>query len=170
VRRSVSSGIHDDGGVLMANLAKGDPAPDFALPDHDGTPVSLGQFASRRVVVYFYPKDDTTGCTKEACQFNDLLAEFSKADVDILGISPDDADSHQAFRDKYSLNVRLLTDNDHAVMENYGAWGERVRDGKTSLGVLRSTFLVGPDGVLESVWYNVNPDGHPAEVLAALAE
>jgi thioredoxin-dependent peroxiredoxin len=154
----------------MANLASGDEAPAFALPDHDGAPVSLEDFASRRVVVYFYPKDDTTGCTKEACQFNDLLGDFAKLDVDILGISPDDADSHQAFRGKYGLNVRLLTDTDHGVMERYGAWGERVRDGQTTYGVLRSTFLVGPGGTIEQAWYQVNPDGHPAEVLAALGE
>jgi peroxiredoxin Q/BCP len=153
----------------MADLAVGDTAPEFSLPDHDGTTVSLSDFAGRRVVVYFYPRDDTPGCTREACQFNDLLSDFSESGVDILGISPDDAASHQAFREKYSLNVRLLTDVGHATLEAYGAWGERVRDGKTTMGVLRSTFLVGPDGVLEAVWYNVVPDGHPAEVLAALA-
>jgi len=154
----------------MANLAQGDKAPEFALPDQDGQAVSLADFAGRRVVVYFYPRDDTPGCTKEACQFNDLLADFSKAEVDILGISADDAESHQAFREKYGLNVRLLTDGDRSIMEGYGAWGERVRDGQTSIGVIRSTFLVGPDGEIESAWYNVNPDGHPAEVLAALAK
>jgi thioredoxin-dependent peroxiredoxin len=153
----------------MATLAEGDRAPDFALADHDGTPVSLADFAGRRVVVYFYPRDDTPGCTKEACQFNDLLADFSRSGIDVVGISADDAASHQAFREKYGLNVRLLTDADHATMEDYGAWGERVRDGQTTIGVIRSTFVVGPDGAIDSAWYNVNPDGHPAEVLAALA-
>lgn len=152
----------------MATLEHDDKAPDFTLADHDGNPVSLGDFAGRKVVVYFYPKDDTPGCTREACQFNDLLAEFAKADADILGISADDAASHQAFREKYGLNVRLLTDNDHAVMQAYGAWGERTRDGQTTMGVIRSTFLVGADGEIDSAWYNVTPDGHPAEVLAAL--
>jgi thioredoxin-dependent peroxiredoxin len=153
----------------MANLAAGDVAPNFALPDQDGATVSLNDFTGRRVVVYFYPRDDTPGCTKEACQFNDLLADFERSGADILGISADDAASHQAFRDKYALNVRLLTDTDRSTMESYGAWGERTRDGQTSMGVIRSTFLVGPDGKIESAWYNVNPDGHPAEVLAALA-
>jgi peroxiredoxin Q/BCP len=153
----------------MANLAAGDVAPNFALPDQDGATVSLNDFMGRRVVVYFYPRDDTPGCTKEACQFNDLLADFERSGADILGISADDAASHQAFRDKYALNVRLLTDTDRSTMESYGAWGERTRDGQTSMGVIRSTFLVGPDGKIESAWYNVNPDGHPAEVLAALA-
>lgn len=152
----------------MPNLVAGDKAPSFALPDQDGEAVSLDGYTGKRVVVYFYPKDDTTGCTKEACQFTDLFADFSKAGVDVLGISADDAESHQAFRAKYGLKVRLLTDADRSTMENYGAWGERVRDGQTSLGVIRSTFLIGPDGDVESAWYNVTPDGHAAEVLEAL--
>ena len=153
----------------MATLTAGDAAPGFTLHDQDGASVSLGDYAGRKVVVYFYPKDDTPGCTKEACQFNDLLNEFSKIDVDIVGISADDASSHLAFREKYGLNVRLLSDPDHDAMNAYGAWGERTRDGKVTIGVIRSTFLVGPDGLIENAWYNVNPDGHPAEILAALA-
>jgi peroxiredoxin Q/BCP len=121
------------------------------------------------VVVYFYPKDDTPGCTLEACQFNDLLSDFSNSSVDVLGISADDADSHQAFRAKFGLNVSLLSDPDRSVMEAYGAWGERVRNGETSVGVIRSTFIVGPDSEILSTWYNVTPDGHPLEVRAALA-
>lgn len=153
----------------MAKLDAGNQAPDFTLPDQDGAATSLSDFAGRRVVVYFYPKDDTPGCTAEACQFNDLLADFSKSDVDVVGISADDEVSHQAFREKYGLNVRLLSDPDHRVMEAYGAWGERIRDGQTTVGVIRSTFVIGSDGKVSSVWYNVIPDGHPAEVRAVLA-
>lgn len=153
----------------MTTLNRGDQAPEFVLPDQDGVDCSLGELKGRRFVVYFYPRDDTPGCTKEACQFNDLLADFAKSGVEILGVSADDAESHQSFREKYSLNVRLLTDSDHAVMESYGAWGERVRDGQTTIGVIRSTFVVGEDGRIEHAWYHVTPDGHPAEVLAALA-
>jgi peroxiredoxin Q/BCP len=153
----------------MVQLNSGDKAPDFTLPNQDGEMMSLADFAGRRVVVYFYPKDDTPGCTAEACQFNDLLSDFSKSDVDVVGISADNAESHQAFRAKYGLNVHLLSDLDRSVMEAYGAWGERVRNGETSLGVIRSTFIVGPDGNVLSAWYNVVPDGHPAEVRDALA-
>lgn len=153
----------------MATLAQGDKAPEFALLDQDGVSVSVEALKGRRFVVYFYPRDDTPGCTKEACQFNDLLADFSNSGVEILGVSADDASSHQSFREKYSLNVRLLTDENHSVMESYGAWGERARDGQTTIGVIRSTFVVGADGTIEHAWYNVVPDGHPAEVLAALA-
>jgi peroxiredoxin Q/BCP len=149
----------------MAKLAAGDDAPAFTLPDQDGAAVSLADFAGSRVVLYFYPADDTPGCTKEACQFNDRLAEFSRSGVEVLGISPDGDESHRAFRTRYGLGVRLLTDRDHAVMERYGAWGEKTLYGRTSVGVVRSTFLVGPDGRVERAWYNVRADGHAAKVL-----
>ena len=149
----------------MAKLAAGDDAPAFTLPDQDGVAVSLADFAGSRVVLYFYPADDTPGCTKEACQFNDRLAEFSRSGVEVLGISPDGDESHRAFRERYGLGVRLLTDGDHAVMERYGAWGEKTLYGRTSVGVIRSTFLVGPDGRVERAWYNVRADGHAAKVL-----
>jgi peroxiredoxin Q/BCP len=153
----------------MTELRVGDKAPNFTLPDQDGVKTSLADFGRRRVVVYFYPKDDTPGCTTEACQFNDLLAEFSHTDVDVLGISSDDAESHQAFRAKYGLKVRLLGDVDRSVMAAYGAWGERIRNGEKSQGVIRSTFIIGPDGDVLSAWYNVTPDGHAEEVRTALA-
>src|SRR5271155_233959 len=114
----------------MPQLEKGDVAPDFTLPDHDGTPVSLAQFNGHRVVLYFYPADDTPGCTKEACQFNDLLPDFSGVGAEVLGISKDGATSHQAFRSKYGLNFHLLSDPDRKVMEAYGAFGEKVSYGK----------------------------------------
>lgn len=149
----------------MAKLEAGDTAPDFKLPDQDGESISLDALRGRRVVVYFYPADDTPGCTKEACQFNEALESFSKMDVDVLGISPDGADSHRRFRSKYGLGLTLLTDSDHSVMESYGAWGEKTLYGKKSIGVIRSTFVIGADGTIEKAWYNVRADGHAAKVL-----
>ena len=152
----------------MGTLAAGDPAPAFTLPDQDGTPVSLADFAGSPVVVYFYPKDDTPGCTKEACQFNDNLRSFSASGAQVVGISADPAEKHRAFRDKYGLRFPLLTDVDHQVGTAYGAWGEKTLYGKKSTGVIRSTFLVGPDGTIIRAWYNVKADGHAAKVLAEL--
>ncbi len=152
----------------MAKLAAGDTAPAFTLPDQDGKAVSLSDFAGRQVVVYFYPADDTPGCTKEACQFNDLLADFEGLGVDVLGISPDGGDSHRRFRQRYGLEVRLLSDPAHAVMEDYGAWGEKTLYGRTSMGVIRSTFLVDGRGKVTRAWYNVRADGHAAKVLAEI--
>jgi thioredoxin-dependent peroxiredoxin len=149
----------------MGKLDAGDTAPDFTLPDQDGTPVSLGDFAGGQVVVYFYPRDDTPGCTKEACQFNDNLAAFDKAKVPILGISADSAEKHRKFREKYGLKLTLLTDADHAVGEAFGAWGEKTMYGKKTVGVIRSTFLIGADGTIERAWYHVKADGHAAKVL-----
>ena len=127
----------------MGKLDAGDTAPAFTLPDQDGRDVSLSDFAGQQVVVYFYPTDDTPGCTKEACQFNDNLAAFKKAKVPVLGISADTAAKHQKFREKYGLKFPLLTDADHAVGEAFGAWGEKTMYGKKTIGVIRSTFLVG---------------------------
>ena len=150
----------------MPKLEVGDKAPAFTLPDQDGTEVALQDYAGRRVVVYFYPADDTPGCTKEACQFNDNLAAFGAAGVPVLGISPDGSAKHQRFRDKYGLRFPLLSDPEHGVMERYGAWGEKTMYGRKVTGVIRSTFLVGPDGRIEKAWYNVRADGHAAKVLA----
>jgi len=149
----------------MGTLAPGDKAPDFTLPDQDGKPVTLGDFAGKPVVVYFYPKDDTPGCTKEACQFNDNLQAFKKAKVPVLGISADTAAKHKAFRAKYGLKFPLLTDADHAVGTAYGAWGEKTLYGKKTTGVIRSTFLVAADGTIARAWYHVRADGHAAKVL-----
>jgi peroxiredoxin Q/BCP len=149
-------------------LGPGDKAPAFSLPDQDGNKVSLRDFTDSPVVVYFYPADDTPGCTKEACQFNDNLRAFSRAGVTVVGISPDGAEKHNKFRGKYGLEFPLLTDADHAVMARYGAWGEKTLYGKKSLGVIRSTFLVGPDGKIERAWYNVRADGHAEKVLAEI--
>jgi peroxiredoxin Q/BCP len=151
-------------------LGPGDKAPAFTLPDQDGAKVALRDFAGTPVVVYFYPADDTPGCTKEACQFNDNLRSFSRTGVTVLGISPDGAEKHKAFRKKYGLRFALLSDTDHAVMARYGAWGEKTLYGKKSVGVIRSTFLVGADGKIRRAWYHVKADGHAEKVLAELGD
>jgi peroxiredoxin Q/BCP len=153
----------------MANLEPGDQAPAFTLPDQDSRPVSLEDFKGRKLLLYFYPADDTPGCTKEACQFNDNLHAFQAAQVPVVGVSPDDAASHQRFRSKFGLQFTLLSDPDHAVADQYGAWGERSRYGQTFVGILRSTFLIDEDGKVERAWYNVRADGHAAKVLEELA-
>jgi peroxiredoxin Q/BCP len=152
----------------MGKLEAGDKAPAFTLPDQDGAKVSLKDFSGGQVVVYFYPRDDTPGCTKEACQFNDNLHAFSQAGVPVLGISADKAEKHRAFREKYGLTFPLLTDADHKVGEAYGAWGEKTLYGKKSIGVIRSTFLIGANGKIDRAWYHVKADGHAAKVLAEI--
>ena len=152
----------------MAELIAGDKAPAFSLPDQDGARVLLSDYAGRKVVVYFYPADDTPGCTKEACQFNDLLADFAALGVDVVGISPDGDEAHRRFRAKYGLGVRLASDPQHATMKRYGAWGEKTLYGRVSVGVIRSTFLVDEEGRVERIWRHVKADGHAAKVLAAL--
>ena len=146
----------------------GDPAPDIALPDETG---ALHRLADRRgswTVVYFYPKDDTPGCTTEACQFRDLHDDIAGAGAQIWGISPDGSGSHAAFRAKYGLPFTLLSDEDHAVAEAYGAWREKTNYGKTYMGIGRSSFLVDPEGRIARTWANVKADGHADEVRAAL--
>jgi peroxiredoxin Q/BCP len=152
----------------VAELIAGDKAPAFSLPDQDGAVVSLADYAGRKVVVYFYPADDTPGCTKEACQFNDLLADFAALGVDVVGISPDGDESHRHFRTKYGLGLRLASDPEHRVMKRYGAWGEKTLYGRVSTGVIRSTFLVDAEGRVERIWRHVKADGHAAKVFAAI--
>ena len=152
----------------MARLAAGDAAPAFTLPDQDGKPVSLSDFAGSTVIVYFYPADDTPGCTKEACQFNENLGAFGRSGAKVLGISPDSPAKHVKFREKYGLVLPLLSDPDHRVMEAYGAWGEKTMYGKKTVGTIRSTFLVDGQGNVVRAWYNVRADGHAAKVLEVL--
>lgn len=152
----------------MPRLEPGDKAPNFILEDQDGKPVSLNDLAGGPAVVYFYPRDDTPGCTKEACQFNDNLRFFSRSGVKVVGISPDNAAKHTAFRKKYGLKFPLLSDPDHSVMEAYGAWGEKTLYGKRTVGTIRSTFLLNEKGVVTRSWYAVKADGHAEKVLAAL--
>jgi peroxiredoxin Q/BCP len=147
-------------------LQPGDPAPHFRLPDQDGTPVDLAAFGGRRLVLYFYPKDETPGCTTEACQFNDLLGQLSAAGLEVLGVSADGAESHRRFRERHQLRFRLLTDEGHRVAREYGAYGQRRLYGRMVEGPLRSTFLIDPEGRIARAWYNVRADGHAARVLA----
>jgi thioredoxin-dependent peroxiredoxin len=151
-------------------IEPGQKAPDFILTADDGTKVRLCELAGSPVVLYFYPKDDTPGCTKEACAFRDLKDDLKKLGAKIFGVSPDDVASHVAFRDKYQLNFPLLADPDHAVAEKYGAWREKNMYGKKSMGVQRSTYLIDPQGKVARVWKRVQVDGHDQQVLDALKE
>lgn len=147
----------------------GQPAPDFALTDADGRTVKLADFAGRDVVLYFYPKDDTPGCTKEACGFRDAWNDLRASGAAVLGVSPDDAVSHRQFTAKYKLPFPLLSDPTHEVMKAYGAYGEKTLYGKKSVGVIRSTTWIGPDGRVRKHWARVpNAAEHPGRVLAAL--
>jgi thioredoxin-dependent peroxiredoxin len=149
---------------VSANL----PAPDFELLDENGVARTLAEFRGKPVVLYFYPKDDTAGCTKEACSFRDDYGVYEDAGVVILGVSPDSVKSHAKFKAKYNLPFTLLADEDHKVCELYGAWGRKKFMGREYDGVLRTTFLIGVDGNLVKIFPNVKPDGHSQEVLAAL--
>jgi len=149
-------------------LKAGDPAPDFALPDASGNTVSLADYRGRRVIVYFYPAAMTPGCTTEACDFRDNLAELDGAGVAVLGISPDTVAKLARFRDAQHLTFPLLSDVDKATLLAYGAYGEKKLYGKTVVGVIRSTFVVGPDGVLEEAQYNVKATGHVAKLRREL--
>ncbi len=149
-------------------LAAGQPAPDFVLPDENGVMRRLSDYRGRYVVLYFYPKDDTPGCTTEACEFRNAYADYERAGVVILGISPDSPRSHTRFKQKHQLPFPLLADEDHAVCQQYGVWGRKKFMGREYAGVLRTTFLIDPQGQIIKVFENVKPAGHAKEVLAAL--
>ena len=153
-------------------IQAGKPAPAFTLPDQDGKLISLADFEGRQaVLLYFYPKDDTPGCTKEACGFRDDRAAFEKLGVSVLGVSADAAASHTRFIKKFKLPFSLLSDPDRKVMKRYGAFGEKIKDGQKTLGVIRSTVLIGKDGSVLRHWPRVaKADEHPAEVLAVAQE
>ncbi len=153
----------------MARLEAGQPAPDFSLDADDGSTVSLADLSGQTVALYFYPKDDTTGCTAQACEFRDAQADYEAAGVRVIGVSPDPLTSHLKFRDKYELPFTLLSDPDHVAAEAYGVWVEKSMYGKTYMGIERSTFVIGPDGVLKEALYKVKPKGHAASVLQLLA-
>jgi peroxiredoxin Q/BCP len=156
-------------GRASSVLSAGSKAPAFRLPSDAGTPVALKDFAGRPVVLYFYPKDDTSGCTTEACGFRDSWRAVQATGAVILGVSPDGAASHQKFRKKYELPFSLLADEDHAVAEAYGAWGEKSMYGRKYFGVLRTTYIIDPRGKIARIFEKVKPLGHAAEVLAALS-
>ena len=147
-------------------LAPGDPAPGFTLPDADGNLISLSSLRGTRVIVYFYPAAMTPGCTKEACDFRDSLADLNSAGITVLGISPDKPAKLARFRDRDALTFPLLSDPDHAVLQAYGAYGEKKLYGKTTVGVIRSTFVIDADGKVEKVLYGVKATGHVARLMS----
>jgi peroxiredoxin Q/BCP len=149
-------------------IEEGKQAPDFELPSDSGETVKLSSLRGKPVVLYFYPKDDTPGCTAQACGIRDAYGEFERAGAVVLGISPDDEASHVKFKSKYDLPFTLLADPDHAVAEEYGVWGEKKYMGRSYMGVNRSTFVIGPDGTITKVMHNVKPATHADDVLAAL--
>jgi len=154
----------------MSTPEPGDVAPDVALPDESGTVHHLSDQRGRWTVLYFYPEDDTPGCTTEACQFRDLTPHYADTGADVWGVSPDNAASHRRFREKFELPFTLLSDVDHAVAEKYGAWQEKQNYGRTYWGIQRSSYLIDPDGKIARAWPKVKADGHAAAVLEALAE
>ena len=153
---------------MPVTLAKGDQAPDFELADQDGKTHKLADYAGLTVVLYFYPRDDTPGCTKQACSLRDDMSEIQAEGAVVLGVSTDDAASHQQFREKYELNFPLLVDTEAEVATRYGAWGEKVLYGRKSIGMTRATFVIGPDGALTKVWKRAKAADHGQAVLKAL--
>ena len=149
-------------------LEKGMKAPDFSLSDKDGNMVSLSQFAGKKVIVYFYPKDNTPGCTRQACAFAEAFEEFRNIDAIVIGISKDSVSSHVKFAEKYALPFVLLSDPEHEVIEAFGAWGEKKNYGKTYFGTVRSTFIIDENGIIEKVMPKVKPDTNAAEILEYL--
>lgn len=149
-------------------IETGEEAPNFNLRSDRGENVTLGDLEGRPVVLYFYPKDDTPGCTREACAFRDRKKDIEDRGAVLLGVSPDEIDSHVAFREKYDLNFPLLADPLHAVAERYGAWREKNMYGKKSMGIQRSTFLIDAEGIVRKVWKRVSVEGHDEQVLEAL--
>jgi peroxiredoxin Q/BCP len=154
---------------MPSTLTVGKSAPDFALKNQDDKTVKLGDFAGKWLVLYFYPKDDTPGCTVEACDFTSGLKDFEKLDAVVLGCSPDSPESHRKFIAKYKLTVGLLSDPEHTVLEKYGAWGEKNLYGKVSMGVLRSTVIIDPEGKVAHHWPKVSAKGHADAVRETLA-
>jgi thioredoxin-dependent peroxiredoxin len=151
---------------ISANI----PAPEFSLQDENEITRKLADYHGKPVVLYFYPKDDTPGCTVEACAFRDDYSVYRDAGVTILGVSPDSPKSHAKFKEKYHLPFTLLADEEHKVCELYGVWGEKNMMGRKYMGVLRTTFVIGPNGKILKVFEGVKPDGHSTEVLAALKQ
>jgi len=152
---------------MATELAEGAKAPAFDLPRDGGGRVSLKDFKGKKLVIYFYPKADTPGCTRESIDFSKLRAEFEKAGTEVLGVSADPVTAQDRFKKKHGLNLALLSDETHKMLEAYGAWGKKSTYGRTYMGITRSTFLIGPDGKIARIWLKVTVNGHAAEVLAA---
>jgi len=153
---------------MAKELTVGDSAPDLSLPDQQGKPVSIKSFRGKQIVLYFYPKDDTPGCTTQACGIRDVYGEFEQAGAVVLGVSPDDEASHVKFKDKYNLPFTLLADPDHRVADEYGVWAEKSFGGKKYFGVERSTFVIAEDGTVKKVLRKVKPATHADDVLQTL--
>jgi peroxiredoxin Q/BCP len=153
---------------IQLKLKEGDKAPEFSAATNGGGNISLANLRGKNVILYFYPKDDTPGCTKEACAFRDGFAEFKQRGAVIFGVSPDSVKSHDKFVEKFKLPFTLLADEDKKIVEAYGVWGEKSFMGRKYMGVHRVTFLIGGDGRIKKIWPQVKPDEHAAEVLAAL--
>ncbi len=151
----------------MAHLHTGDKAPDFRLADQNSKIVSLADFQGSKLLIYFYPKADTPGCTKQSCQVSQSSAELAKAGIKAVGISPDTPDKQAKFDEKYTLGFPLLCDTDHQVAEAYGAWGEKTSFGQTKMGIIRSSFLVDENGIIVDVWYKVSPEDTVPNVLGS---
>ena len=151
----------------MALLTVGDKAPDFKTTNQDGEKVALSDFKGQKVVLYFYPKDDTPGCTKEACSFRDGWSKFRRKKIAVLGVSADDEKSHKKFAEKFSLPFPLLADTDKKIVKDYGAWGEKNMYGRKFMGIRRVTYLIDEKGKIAAVWPKVKPEGHADELLAA---
>ena len=164
VKRSPKTPSDGDNSIL----AVGAPAPDFALPDETGKVTSLSDFQGKQVVLYFYPKDDTPGCTKEACDFRDGIQEIRNKGAVVLGASADSVESHQKFSGKFQLNFPLLSDGSKTMLKDYGVWKEKSMYGRKFMGIERTTVLINADGIIERVWPKVKVDGHFLEVLGAL--
>jgi peroxiredoxin Q/BCP len=154
----------------MDRLQPGNPAPPFALRDQNGNTVSLSDHAGRKLLVYFYPEADTPGCTKQSCAVRDARTEFGSLGVDVVGISPDEPGEQGKFDRKYGLGFPLLADTDHAVAEAYGVWGEKTLDGRTYMGIVRSSFLIDEDGKVARAWYKVKSEDTVPKALEALAD
>ena len=154
----------------MALIDEGKKAPAFTLKDQEGKPHKLSDYAGTSVVLYFYPKDDTPGCTKESCDFRDNLVRFNASKASVVGISILDEQSKAKFAKKYALTFPLLADANHEVAEKYGVWQKKMRYGRSYMGIVRTTYLIGPDGKVAKRWDKVSVDGHAADVLKALAE
>src|SRR3954471_9242651 len=149
-------------------LKEGDKAPTFTVSTNGGGKISLADYKGQNVILYFYPKDDTPGCTKEACAFRDAYGDFNKKGAVVFGVSPDPVKSHDKFVEKFKLPFTLLADEDKKIVESYGVWGEKVFMGRKYLGTHRVTFLIGPDGKIKKIWPTVKPEEHAEEVLAEL--
>ena len=154
--------------AIELKLKEGDVAPKFTVATSGGGKISLANYLGKNVILYFYPKDDTPGCTKEACAFRDEFAQFKQKGAVVFGVSPDSVKSHDKFVEKFKLPFTLLADEDKKIVEAYGVWGEKSFMGRKYMGTSRVTFLIGPDGKIKKIWPQVKPEEHAAEVLAAL--